>query len=180
MFIAVTKFKDDRVPGYASQNPGRALATFWLDCKLWVKAKTYGTVKEDWYVYKGKNIQMLPGRLVSLVFLTYQTFKKNNFITSRVCELLNYDVQRENTASLILKLLPVCSVLHNALLYTSFMSELVTWCLQSSAVPPACHYPLVRPLLRHLLLFHRVSLIRSTLCHHTFTTESYLWYWITT
>ncbi|XP_026871955.2 myotonin-protein kinase isoform X1 [Electrophorus electricus] len=27
----------------------------------------------------------------------------------------------------------------------------------SSAVPPACHYPLVTPLLRHLLLFHRVS-----------------------
>ncbi|MCI4388330.1 hypothetical protein PGIGA_G00084450 [Pangasianodon gigas] len=26
----------------------------------------------------------------------------------------------------------------------------------NSAVPPACHYPLVRPLLRHLLLFHRV------------------------
>ncbi|XP_062869822.1 myotonin-protein kinase [Trichomycterus rosablanca] len=26
----------------------------------------------------------------------------------------------------------------------------------SSALPPACHYPLVRPLLRHLLLFHRV------------------------
>ncbi|KAF5904873.1 myotonin-protein kinase isoform X1 [Clarias magur] len=26
----------------------------------------------------------------------------------------------------------------------------------NSAVPPVCHYPLVRPLLRHLLIFHRV------------------------
>ncbi|MCJ8742572.1 hypothetical protein PDJAM_G00083570 [Pangasius djambal] len=37
----------------------------------------------------------------------------------------------------------------------------------NSAVPPACHYPLVRPLLRHLLLFHRVRWPRVK-------TESYL------
>ncbi|XP_017345434.1 myotonin-protein kinase isoform X2 [Ictalurus punctatus] len=38
---------------------------------------------------------------------------------------------------------------------------------QNSAVPPACHYPLVRPLLRHLLLFHRVHWPQEK-------TESYL------
>ncbi|XP_027005724.2 myotonin-protein kinase isoform X2 [Tachysurus fulvidraco] len=37
----------------------------------------------------------------------------------------------------------------------------------NSSVPPACHYPLVRPLLRHLLLFHRVRLPQVK-------TESYL------
>ncbi|KAF4081940.1 hypothetical protein AMELA_G00146090 [Ameiurus melas] len=37
----------------------------------------------------------------------------------------------------------------------------------NSAVPPACHYPLVRPLLRHLLLFHRVRWPQEK-------TESYL------